>query len=92
MSTIVNLRPDHEDPGCDGFRANGNRSGRLGSVSVRTRVALHRHGLTRALAEGADPATRPELSLRAAQLTSKRNRRGLARTLRRASPRQTNRR
>lgn len=53
-------------------------------LPLRTRVYVHRHGLTHALARGERPATRPELALRAAQLTSPRNRRGLARTLRRA--------
>jgi hypothetical protein len=52
-------------------------------LPLRTRVYLHRHGLTHALARGERPATRPELALRAAQLTGSRNRRGLARTLRR---------
>jgi hypothetical protein len=53
-------------------------------LPLRTRVYMHRHGLTHALARGQRPATRPELALRAAQLTNSRNRRGLARTLRRA--------
>lgn len=53
-------------------------------LPLRTRVYVHRNGLTHALARGERPATRPELALRAAQLTSSRNRRGLARTLRRA--------
>jgi hypothetical protein len=38
--------------------------------------------MTRTLAEGAHPATHPELAPRAARLTSERNRRALARTLR----------
>ena len=54
------------------------------ALPLRTRVYVHRHGLTHALARGERCATRPELALRAAQLTSLRNRRGLARTLRRA--------
>ncbi len=53
-------------------------------LPLRTRVYVHRHGLTHALARGERPTTRPELALRAAQLTSSRNRRGVARTLRRA--------
>jgi hypothetical protein len=53
------------------------------SPRVRMRTALQRAELTRALAEGADPNARPELALRAAQLTSERSRRVLARSLRR---------
>ena len=57
--------------------------GRSRSLRVRIRTALQRTELTRALAEGADPGTRAELALRAAQLTSDCSRRTLARTLRR---------
>ena len=53
------------------------------ALRVRIRTALHRDELTRALAEGVDPNTRSELSLRATQLTSTRRRRTLARTMRR---------
>jgi hypothetical protein len=59
------------------------RDGRSHSLLLRARVGLHHGELTRALAEGADPSSRPELALRAAQLTGKRSRRTLARTLRR---------
>ena len=52
-------------------------------LSLRIRTALRRTELTRALADGAGPDTRPELALRAAQLTSDGSRRVLARTLRR---------
>ncbi|HTU86892.1 MAG TPA: hypothetical protein VMF57_15050 [Solirubrobacteraceae bacterium] len=54
------------------------------SLRVRMRVAAKRTFLTRQLAQGADPSSTPELALRAYQLTSDRNRRRLARTLRRA--------
>jgi hypothetical protein len=55
------------------------------ATSLRARVgaALRRADLTRALAAGADPGASDELALRARQLTSERNRRTLARTLRR---------
>jgi hypothetical protein len=53
------------------------------SLRVRIRTALQRNELTRALAEGVDPNTRDQLSLRATQLTSARSRRTLARTMRR---------
>jgi hypothetical protein len=43
------------------------------SLRVRIRTALHRDELTRALAEGVDPNTRAELSLRAAQITGARS-------------------
>ena len=52
-------------------------------LPLRTRVYVHRDDLTHALARGERPTSRPELALRAAQLTSLRNRKGLARTLRR---------
>ena len=52
-------------------------------LSSRVRTAVHRGRLTRALAEGADSSASPELALRARQLTSERNRRTLARGLRR---------
>lgn len=50
-------------------------------LRLRIRTALRRTELTRALADGAEPDARPELALRAAQLTSDRSRRALARTL-----------
>lgn len=53
-------------------------------VMRRLRVATHRTALTRQLAEGADPTATAELTLRARQLTSARDRVGLARSLRRA--------
>jgi hypothetical protein len=52
-------------------------------LRVRVRTALHRAELTRALAAGAEPSARPELALRAQQLTSTRMRRTLTHTLRR---------
>jgi hypothetical protein len=56
-----------------------------GVRSLRTHIltALHRATLTRALAEGADSTVNGELELRARQLTSQRNRRMLATSLRR---------
>jgi hypothetical protein len=53
------------------------------SIFPRVRVAVGRRALTRALSEGADPVSSPELSVRAVQLTSSRNRKQVARTLRR---------
>ena len=53
-------------------------------VSLRTHVAFRRGALTRQLAEGADPATSPELALRARQLILCRHRRKLARALRKS--------
>lgn len=54
--------------------------------SLRTRVhaALHRSGLTRALAEGSDPGFGEELALCASRLTGERGRKLVARSLRRA--------
>src|ERR1039458_66150 len=65
-------------------RPRDSRAGRSDSLLVRARVGIQRGELTRALAEGADPSSRPELALRAAQLTGKRSRRTLAGTLRRS--------
>jgi hypothetical protein len=50
---------------------------------VHVRTALQRRELTRELAEGIDPSASEPLALRAAQLTSERNRKALADTLRR---------
>jgi hypothetical protein len=52
------------------------------SLALSMRVAASRTRLTRALAEGADPGSSPELAVRAAQLTSGRARKRLVRTLR----------
>jgi hypothetical protein len=53
------------------------------SLVMRMRVAASRDRLTRELAEGTEPGSSPERGLRAAQLTSDRRRKQLARTLRR---------
>ncbi len=53
------------------------------SLALRAHVVAHRRSLTRELSEGANPASSPELTLRAEQLTSDRTRRTLARSLRR---------
>lgn len=84
MPTIANPqnRVPYDAPTDDG-RPRGARAGRRGSLLVRARGGIQRGELTRALAEGTDPSGRPELALRAAQLTGKRSRRSLARTLRR---------
>lgn len=56
----------------------------LSATVLRLRVAVRRDSLDSALARGADPASRPQLAMRAAQLERPRHRRTLARTLRRA--------
>jgi hypothetical protein len=53
------------------------------SLGSRVKVAARRIALTEQLANGADPTSTPELALRAAQLTSDRQRRQMARALRR---------
>lgn len=53
------------------------------SLRLRFRTARRRAELTRELADGTNPSTRPELAFRAAQLTSDRNRKTIARSLRR---------
>jgi hypothetical protein len=50
---------------------------------LRLRVATHHDLLDSLLARGADPTNQPALAMRAAQLGSRRNRRTLARSLRR---------
>jgi hypothetical protein len=60
-----------------------NNSDGSHSLLMRLRAARRRAELTRKLAEGTNPSTRPELALRAAQLTSDRNRRTIAHSLRR---------
>jgi hypothetical protein len=52
------------------------------SLSLRIRVAINRDALTRELATGAPAAASSELTLRAAQLSSRRSRRRLAGTWR----------
>jgi hypothetical protein len=63
------------------FTDTSNRSRPL---RVRVRCALQRQELTRELAEGIDPGASEQHALRAAQLTSERNRTTFAQTLRRA--------
>jgi hypothetical protein len=82
MPAIANLhRGRPYEPPSDAVRHPDSGAGLSRSVPVRIRAASQRGGLTRALAEGADPTARPEFALRAAQLTSWRNRKRLARTL-----------
>jgi hypothetical protein len=52
-------------------------------IHLRLRVATHRDLLDSLLARGADPTNQPALTMRAAQLGSRRHRRTLARSLRR---------
>jgi hypothetical protein len=66
-----------------GAQRNSRRRGTLSATVLRLRVAAHDDSLDSALARGADPASRPQLAMRAAQLELPRHRRVLARTLRR---------
>ena len=61
-------------------RASGSRTA---SMPVGVRTAVHRSRLTHRLAGGAEPHATDELALRAQQLISERNRKALARSLRR---------
>ncbi len=61
---------------------NVESHGPSNSLQLRIRTAVHRAELTRALAEGVDPDASNELAHRARKLTSPRNRRALARSLR----------
>lgn len=73
----------HFDAPTDVFRDPPVSHGRSHPLGVWLRTALQHEELTRALAEGADPSARPELALRAEQLTSDHRRKALARTMRR---------
>jgi hypothetical protein len=75
-------KPSHLRDWSDGDRDRSETAPR--SLAVRMRVAIRREALTRALAGGTDPSSSPELATRAAQLTSDRSRKQLARSLRRA--------
>jgi hypothetical protein len=56
----------------------GTKPDRSRALGLRVRVFCSRVRLDELLANGADPADSPKLALRAAQLTSERNRRTLA--------------
>ncbi len=82
MPTIANIHHGSSSRPSDA-PAPGSAVSRPFSLMAQIRVSVRRSELTRALAEGADPSARPDLALRAQQLTSTRTRRTLARTLRR---------
>ena len=75
--------PSIADPYATHHRRSSTTDDRLHGARTRVGVALHRKGLTRALAEGAETNASEALALRAAQLTSEHHRRALAQTLRR---------
>ncbi len=75
--------PAIADPYASHYGAAATSGDTARRLHARLRATLRRSELTRALAEGADPAASPELALRAAQLTSARSRRTLSRALRR---------
>jgi hypothetical protein len=84
MPVIANSpRAGGDDRGFDDSPRAGSGAAVPRSSFPRLRVAVGRRALTRGLSEGADPASSPELSVRAAQLTSRRTRKQLARALRR---------
>jgi len=70
-----------EDPGALAASLTRSVDG-LSAVLIRLRVVAARDALDTALARGANPASRPELAIRAAQLVRPRHRRALARTFR----------
>jgi hypothetical protein len=63
--------------------ATSHRSTRPREIGLRVRVLLRRGRLDRLLAAGSDPCWHPELELRAAQVTARRRRRVLAKSLER---------
>ena len=80
MPTIAIPRSIESEPRRPGSRRDDALSA---GVRLRITVTARRTTLTRQLAAGVDPASTPELALRASQLTSRRGRRRMARTLRR---------
>ena len=70
-----------EDPGVLAASLTRSADGRS-AVLMRLRVLASRDALDTALAQGADPASRPELAIRATQLVRPRHRPALARTFR----------
>jgi hypothetical protein len=84
MPVIANdPRGPRDDRPSDDSRRHGFGAAGPRSIFPRLRVAVGRRALTRELSAGVNPASSPERSVRAAQLTSRRSRRQLARTLRR---------
>jgi hypothetical protein len=80
MPTIANPRHGQfEAPA----RHQTSASDARGTIRSWAYGVIHRRELTQALAQGADPESSPALARRAAQLTTTRNRRSLARSLRR---------
>jgi hypothetical protein len=75
--------PAIADPYAAQYGTAPHRDDRTRRLRARVHAMLRRGELTRALAEGADPTASDELALRAGQLTSTRNRRTLARAMRR---------
>jgi hypothetical protein len=80
MPTIANPQLHHRRSRDRRVPAHGSL---IEAVGSRIHEATKRGAFTRALAEGADPLTRPELAPRAAQLISHRERATIARSLRR---------
>ena len=78
---MISTRSRRSPVGSGDHRDVGFASAR--SLILRMRVAARHDRLARELAENADPGSSPERALRASQLTSDRQRRQFARTLRR---------
>lgn len=81
MSTLRS--PAYGDAGGALAPRRSRKRGLPSTTILRLRVAAHHAALDSELARGSDPAGRPELAMRAAQLQRPRHRRVLARTLRR---------
>jgi hypothetical protein len=80
MPTIANPQLHHRRPRIHGVPTHGSL---IEAVGTRIHEATKRGAFTRDLAAGADPLASPELALRAAQLTSRRERATIARSLHR---------
>ncbi|HEX4008420.1 MAG TPA: hypothetical protein VHX62_00345 [Solirubrobacteraceae bacterium] len=80
MPTIANPRHGQVEAPA---RHQTSSSDATGTIRSWAYGVMHRRDLTRALAQGTDPESSRALARRAAQLTTTRNRRTLARSLRR---------
>jgi hypothetical protein len=83
MPIIANPRNRRSHASSGERHDSRSRAARSRSAGSWLRVAVHKSDLTDVLASGGEPLLDVELSLRAAQLTSDRNRKTMARTWRR---------
>ena len=83
MPTIANPYRGHPHAGHTDPRSLAAARHWTHTLRLRVHALVHREGLARALAYGADPSASPELALSAARLTTRRSRKASGRALRR---------